>query len=192
MTGSLLRDAARVAVFLTIIQAHSVTAQGPVVGSPRQGRPVESPRIQGKPILDKPGSFTGVRRESSHTRVVGIVLTTHGTVVPAAGIVLLRSLSTGRVVGQVHVDQFGQFALAGFEPGTYVAEIVDAAGSIITTSPAFTVGLSQVVSVAPIIPANPLSSFAYWATNGTATAVNTATNAGVIAVSEGSPTSPKS
>jgi hypothetical protein len=191
MSTAFWRQAARIGVMLAMVQAQTIEAQGPIVGSPRQSRPVETGRILGQPIEDKAGSFMALRRETGVTRVIGTVLTTQGLIVPAAGIVLLRSLTTGKVVGQVKVDQLGQFGLAGFEPGLYVAEVIDAAGSIIATSPSFAVGFSEVVSVAPIIPANPLTSFAYWATNSTATAVNSATSAGIIATDSGNDKSPK-
>lgn len=179
------RTASRIGLVAALLQATALNAQGPIKGSPAQLKPVDSGRIVGQPLEDTPGAFLGLRRDSSATRVVGTVVTSQGLIVGAAGLVMLRNLTTGRIVGQVQVDQLGQFGLAGFEPGIYVAEVVDATGSIIATSPAFTVGLSELVQIAPIIPANPLTSFAYWASNSAATAISSATSAGVIAVDEG-------
>lgn len=179
------RILAPVGLLVALLPVTSTQAQGPITGAPIRLKPLESGRIEGKPLEDTAGAFRGLRRTSGLTRIVGMVMTSNGVIVPSAGVVMLRSLTTGRVVGQVSVDPLGQFGLAGFEPGMYVAEVVDMTGSVIATSPAFTVGLSELVQVAPIIPVNPLTSFAYWAGNGAATAVNTATSAGVIAVTEG-------
>lgn len=191
MSRTFWQATARIGVMLAVLQAQSIEAQGPVVGSPMQGRAVDSRRLQGQRIEDKPGSFLPLRRDTALTRVVGTVLTVEGLIVASAGAALLRNLVDGKVVGPVPVDQMGQFGLAGFAPGLYIAEVVDASGSIIATSPSFTVAYSQLVNVAPIVPAHPVTSFAYWGGNSAATAINTATSAGIISTEVGTQVTPR-
>jgi hypothetical protein len=48
--------------------------------------------------------------------------------------VQLRNVSTGQLVGVTKANAVGQFNFAGLTPGTYVVEVVNAAGQIVGTS----------------------------------------------------------
>lgn len=151
--------------------------------------PPISERINITPIQEGIGAFSALPA-TIRSRIFGVVINELGLIVPSAGTVLIRSLHDGKVIGQTQVDNLGQFGVPGVDPGLYAAELVDGAGSVITSSPAFTVGVGQIVQITPVVPQSSLGGLASIVGSSTANTVNSAVNAGVLAVETLSPISP--
>jgi hypothetical protein len=151
--------------------------------------PAINERINIAPITDGIGAFTA-RPHASSSRIFGVVINEMGLVVPSAGFVIVRSLKDGKVTGQTQVDPLGQFSLPGIDPGIYAAELVNQSGTVITTSPSFTVGLGEIVQLTPVVPEHSLGAWSTLVGNSTAGAVNSAVSAGVLAIDTAAPISP--
>jgi hypothetical protein len=192
-TGRLLR----VLAFAGLI-AGPVAAQqpGPLQEAIRGKRMSEAPRIEGrrmtaKPIEDTVGAFMPLRNTSTRPSIDGRVQNYLGDLVPNAGEVLIRSLTDGSVVAHTQVDQFAQFQVRGFDPGTYTAQLVNATGVTVATTGAFTAGSGEVIRLAAVIPNSPLSNVAALFANSTSSVVDSAASGGVLAVKAGEPVSPE-
>jgi carboxypeptidase family protein len=61
--------------------------------------------------------------------------------------VQLRNASTGQLVGTTASSQAGEFSFAGLQPGTYIVEIVDAAGRLVGLSPSIPLAANAIVTV---------------------------------------------
>jgi hypothetical protein len=59
----------------------------------------------------------------------------------------VRNANTGDLAGSTTSNQAGQFSFGGLPPGSYVVEIVDAAGKVVGLSPALTVAAGSTVTV---------------------------------------------
>ena len=146
-------------------------------------------RINIAPITEGVGAFTASPTSGS-SRIFGVVINELGVIVPSAGFVIVRSLQNGKVIGQTQVDTLGQFSLPGVDPGLYAAELVDQAGTIITASPSFTVGIGEIVQLTPVVAQNSLGGLSALVGSSTAGAVNSAVSAGVLAIETPGPISP--
>jgi hypothetical protein len=146
-------------------------------------------RINISPITDGVGAFSAPPGISS-SRIFGVVINELGLIVPSAGYVIVRSLKNGSVTGQTQVDHLGQFSLPGVDPGLYAAELVNQSGTILTTSPSFTVGVGEIVQLTPVVSDTSLGGFGSLVGNSTAGAVDSAVNAGVLAINTPAPISP--
>ena len=169
-----------------------VSAQGrmlgtPIVKQPLRGDPIRLPRDE-RSI----GAFVPTSRTTKAT-VHGIVQNHLGELVPLAGMVVLRSLVTGQAVATAPVDELATFVVKGFEPGVYSAELVSASGSVIASSQSFTAGIGEVIGITPIIPGNTVAGIAQLlntSSAATASVVNSAMSAGVLAIDSGILASP--
>lgn len=146
-------------------------------------------RINIAPITEGVGAFSAPP-SSSRSRIFGIVINEVGLVVPSAGFVIVRSLMDGKVIGQTEVDAVGQFSLPGVEAGVYAAELVDQSGAVLTTTPSFTVGVGEIVQLTPVVSDTSFGGLASLMGNSTAGTVNSAVNAGVLAMDRAAPISP--
>lgn len=169
-------------------------AQGPAPIQERiLGQRIDVPpineRISIVPITEGVGAFTATPTSSS-SRIFGVVINELGVIVPSAGFVIVRSLQNGKVIGQTQVDTLGQFSLPGIDPGLYTAELVDEGGTIITSSPSFTVGIGEIVQLTPVVSQHSLSGLSALMGSSTAGAVNSAVSAGVLAIQTPGPISP--
>jgi hypothetical protein len=188
-----LRSLARPAVGLLLVGS-VVFAQGT---SPIQerilGHRIEVPpineRINIAPITEGVGAFSATPTARS-SRIFGVVINELGVIVPSAGFVIVRSLQSGKVIGQIQVDPLGQFNLPGIDPGLYAAELVDASGVIITSTPSFIVGIGEIVQLTPVVTENSLGGLASLVGSSSAGAVNSAVSAGVLAIETPAPISP--
>ena len=59
----------------------------------------------------------------------------------------VRNANTGGLSGSTTSNQAGQFAFSNLQPGSYVVEIVDAAGKVVGLSPAMTLTAGSTVTV---------------------------------------------
>jgi hypothetical protein len=157
------------------------------------GRRIEVPpiseRINIAPLTEGTGAFSAPPGVTS-SRIFGIVINELGVIVPSAGVVVVRSLGNGKVIGQTPVDNLGQFSMRGVDPGLYAAELVDSGGTVVTSSPSFTVGIGEIVQLTPVVPQNSIGGLASILGNSTSSTINSAANAGVVAVVTGVPVSP--
>jgi hypothetical protein len=62
--------------------------------------------------------------------------------------VQIRNANTGQIAGSTTSTQAGQFSFAGLQPGSYVVEIVDAAGQVVGLSSSVSVAAGATVTVA--------------------------------------------
>jgi hypothetical protein len=143
--------------------------------------PAISERIDVRPIDDQIGSFAGLKTTAT-TRIYGVVINEAGTVLPSAGTIIIRNLRDGREVAQSAVDALGQFNIRGIGSGLYMAELVNSSGTILTSSPAFTVGGGEVIQLTPVVPQHSFNGLAHFLNSGTTAAVNSAIAAGVLTV----------
>lgn len=186
---SLARPAA-----LVLLVGSVAFAQGPgpiqerILGQRIEVPPINE-RINISPITDGVGAFSATPGVS-RSRIFGVVINELGLIVPSAGYVIVRSLKDGKVTGQTQVDPLGQFNLPGVDPGLYAAELVNQSGSLLTTTPSFAVGAGEIVQLTPVVSDASLDGFASLLGNSTAEAVNSAVNAGVLAVDPRAPISP--
>lgn len=146
-------------------------------------------RINIAPINDGSGAFTAPPGISS-SRIFGVVINEMGIVVPSAGFVIVRSLRDGKVIGQTEVDKTGQFNMPGVQPGLYAAELVNQSGTVLTSSPSFTVGVGEIVQLTPVVTDTSLGGLSSLMGNSTAGAIDSAVNAGVLAIKTPDPISP--
>jgi hypothetical protein len=61
--------------------------------------------------------------------------------------VQVRNASTGALAGSTLSSQTGTFTFASLQPGSYIVEIIDAAGKVVGLSPSVAVGTGATVSV---------------------------------------------
>ena len=151
--------------------------------------PAINERINISPITEGIGAFSAPPAAST-SRIFGIVINELGLIVPSAGFVIVRSLRDGKVIGQTQVDTLGQFNLPGVDPGLYAAELVNQAGSVLTSSPSFTVGIGEIVQLTPVVSQSSIGGLASLIGSSTSGAVNSAVSAGVLAVETPAPISP--
>jgi hypothetical protein len=167
----------------TVVAATVILAQ-PLqerILGPRVQVPAISDRIEIRRIEDQIGSFTGLKTTASN-RIYGVVINEVGVVLPSAGTIVIRSLMNGTEVAQTAVDPLGQFAVRGIESGLYTAELVNASGNILTSSPAFTVGVGEIVQLTPVVSQRGFDGLSRLFTSGTRSAVVSAISAGVLTV----------
>ena len=73
------------------------------------------------------------------------------TLQPLSGANLqIRNLDTGVKVGSTFSGARGEFAIEHLPPGTYIAEIVDAAGTLLGMSAPFALGGAPTVTVSVV------------------------------------------
>ena len=89
------------------------------------------------------GALTGVARTSA-----GQPLADHS--------VRVRDVRTGDVAAMSRTGANGAFLVAGLDPGSYVVEIVDAAGRIVGVSTIATVTEGRTATLAVTAPSTPL------------------------------------
>jgi hypothetical protein len=181
-----------VAVVLLVGSAAFAQAPGPLqerILGQRIDVPPINERINIAPINDGTGAFTAPPGINT-SRIFGVVINEMGIVVPSAGFVIVRSLRDGKVIGQTEVDKTGQFNLPGVDPGLYAAEVVDPSGSVLASSPSFTVDAGEIVQLTPVVSNSSLSGLTSLMGSSTAGAVNSAVNAGVLALDPRDPISP--
>jgi hypothetical protein len=147
-------------------------------------------RYRLEPITDSAGAFAGLRSSVKGATIYGIVQNQLGLLLPNAGLVLVRNLRDGGVVAESRVDELAQFAVRGFAPGLYTAELVDVSGGIIATTGSFSAEDGQVIQLAPVIPVSPAGWLSTVVGNATSSAVSSAAGAGVMALDSGEPISP--
>jgi hypothetical protein len=130
-----------------------------------------------------PPAKAGVRAASASSRstvVMGSAWGPKNTPVPGARL-QLRNVVNGKVVARTIADDAGRFAFTDLEGGTYVVEVVNEAGKIVSVGHAF--GVAPGESVATFVR---LGTKAPWFPNffgNTATAVTTAASSqGVTAL----------
>ena len=169
----------------------TLSAQGPLRAKPIVNAPLSNSPITIEPLDVGSGAFRKLRSNSRAITVYGIVRNHLGSLVPKAGLVVIRRLDDGRAIATTPVDEHAQFAWRGIDPGMYAAELVDDSGSVIATSAAFTANYGEVIQLAPVIPVSPVSGFSAWLSSATDAAINSANGAGVLAVSSGLPVSPR-
>jgi hypothetical protein len=155
-----------------------------------QVSPIRGERILAEPLELTAGALGAMAAGAARPAVFGIVLNHLGALLPNAGTVLIRSISNGSIVADVQVDARAQFTARGFEPGLYTAQLVDRGGNILASSGAFTAGIGEVIQLATIVPAAPVSNIPSMLSNTTQSVISSASSAGVLALDSGTPISP--
>ena len=180
-----------VAAGLLVLSA-LVSAQVPAVIAARHVRsaPIQVGRLVGAPLTNAVGSFSPLRGTPRGANLFGIVQNHMGALVPNAGVVIVRELLIGKVVGTTQVNDLAQFSIRALPPGLYTAELVGNSGAVIASTPAFSAAMGEVIQISQTIPVLPIQGFARAAANATNTALSAAASSGVMAVTEGAPVSP--
>jgi hypothetical protein len=122
--------------------------------------------------------------------VVGYARDSAAHVLPGAA-TQLRDLGRGLIVGHARTNPGGQFAFPGLPPGTYIVELLSPTGRVVALSDALSVGAGELVQTIVQMTA-PTRSFTSWVGGATATAVNSAVDAGVLAIQSAPAVSPES
>lgn len=183
--------ATTVAAGLLVLSA-LVSAQVPAVIAARHVRsaPIQVGRLVGAPLTNAVGSFSPLRGTPRGANIFGIVQNHMGALVPNAGVVIVRELLIGKVVGTTQVNDLAQFSIRALPPGLYTAELVGNSGAVIASTPAFSAAMGEVIQISQTIPVLPIQGFARAAASATNTALSAAASSGVMAVTEGAPVSP--
>jgi len=87
------------------------------------------------------GPATAVRR----TLINGHAWTADNAPIPAARL-RLRNVATGKVDASTMADDAGRFTFAGVEGGSYVVELVDEGGRVLTVGHVFTIEPGETVA----------------------------------------------
>jgi hypothetical protein len=74
--------------------------------------------------------------------------------------VRLRNAETGQLTASTTTNAAGQFSFAGLNPGTYVVEVLDAAGQVIGTSAAIVLSPAAMVAGGLVIQASAIGAAA--------------------------------
>jgi hypothetical protein len=83
--------------------------------------------------------------------IQGSALSAANTAVPHA-VVRLRDARIGRIVGSAVTDETGAFAFSSVNPGSYIAEVLDADQSVLTASQLIGANADQAASVVLKLP----------------------------------------
>jgi len=122
--------------------------------------------------------------------IVGFARDSAASVLPGAA-VRLRDLRLGSVVAAARTNGGGQFAFPGLPPGTYLVELVAPDGIVLAVSDAVSVESGDIVQTVVQMSA-PRRSFAAWMGLATTTAVNLASQSGILARQPAPSASPES
>jgi hypothetical protein len=87
----------------------------------------------------------GVVATSAATTIVGTAWESDNTPIPFARL-RLRTLGSGRIHAAATADDQGQFAFHGVDPGSYVIELVNEAGRVLTVGQKFTVSQGETLA----------------------------------------------
>lgn len=88
---------------------------------------------------------TAAGRSAPAGSISGAARTASGRVA-ARSTVRLRDVATGQLAGTTTSDAAGTFTFAGLQPGTYVVEVLNAAGAIVGTSTPIAVAAGAAVA----------------------------------------------
>ena len=112
---------------------------------------------------------------------------------PIAGAhVQLRDVVTGKIRGSAVADEAGRFTFTNIERGTYVVELLDASGKVVTVGHAFVIGPGETVATFVRL-GNRAPWFTGFFNNAASTVVSTASSQGIVAVAPVQlPSSPQS
>jgi hypothetical protein len=102
-------------------------------------------------VAQAPGGVSGIAKDSSGNNLPDVK-------------VRVRDSKTGTLVAEVQTDATGAFSAPGIAPGTYVVEVVNAAGEVVGLSPAIAVLAGTTVSVT--VTATALGAVTTAATGG--------------------------
>jgi hypothetical protein len=121
--------------------------------------------------------------------LIGVARDSDATLLPDMD-VRLRELRAGQVVSYARTDAGGRFAFPGLPPGTYVVELMTPQGAVVALSDALSIGAGEIVQTVVQMTA-PTRSFAGWVGGATTSAVNSAVEAGVLALEPAPAASPE-
>lgn len=170
-----------------------VSAQVPTLAARHvRSVPIKVGRLVGAPVMSGTGAFAPLRGAPKGVHVFGIVQNHTGVLVPNAGVVIVRELLTGKVVGKSEVNDVAQFSIRSLPADIYTAELVGQSGAVIASTPAFSATAGETIQISQTIAAGPLQGFAKGVASATSTALVTAASSGVLAVRPGAPVSPGS
>jgi hypothetical protein len=103
----------------------------------------------------------------------------------------LRNLTLGGVVSHARTNTGGQFAFPSLPTGTYIVELLAPQGQVVALSDAVSVASGDVVQTV-VQMSSPSKSFTGWIGGATTSAVNSAVEAGVLAIQAPASASPES
>jgi hypothetical protein len=152
--------------------------------------PVKVGRVITPPVLDRVGSFSPIPDGSTGVNVFGIVQSQAGRLVPNAGVIVMRELTSGTVTATTTVNDLAQFSLRGLPPGLYIAELIQA-GRVVASTPAFSAVRGDVVQISQTIPVAPATGLVRAARSAASAVISAAASSGVLAISPGLPVSPR-
>ena len=84
-------------------------------------------------------------RASGSTSIMGAAWKADNSPIPGAQ-VRLRNIITGKVAATAVADDEGRFSFTGVEGGTYVVELLDARGKVVTVGQAFAIAPGETVA----------------------------------------------
>jgi hypothetical protein len=132
--------------------------------------------------------LTSVAAQSTGT-ITGATKTTAGQ--PLGGhVVRVRSVRTANVVATSTTSAAGNFVLSNIDPGSYVVEVVDAAGRLVGASAIATVVAGGTASLNVTVASTQLVGGASGALIALLVAAGAAATAGVIVAATGNEASP--
>lgn len=106
--------------------------------------PLAEPRASG-PVDDPRGPANSAARAVRATSILGAAWKADNSPIPEARL-RLRNVITGRVEATTIADTAGQFTFSNVEGGTYVVELLNESGRVLTVGQAFMVALGETVA----------------------------------------------
>lgn len=92
-----------------------------------------------------PGGGRAIVTDARFAAVVGVAWQSDNTPIPYAR-VRLRDVSTGRAAGHTVANEAGRFTFADIAAGSYVVELVNENGKVLTVGHSFTVARGETVA----------------------------------------------
>lgn len=133
----------------------------------------------GNPVASEK-SVRGASTAARATRILGAAWNVDNTPIPQARL-RLRNLGTGRIETAAVADDAGQFSFSDIDGGTYVIELVDASGKILTVGHPFIVAPGETVATFVRLGAR-VPWFSGFFKDAAAAAIATAAGQGITAL----------
>jgi hypothetical protein len=123
---------------------------------------------------------TRVVSGSGSTTITGSAWNADNTPIPGARL-QLRDVVSGKIRGAALADEAGRFSFTNIEGGTYVVEMVDAGGKVVTIGHAFVIAPGETVATFVRL-GNRVPWFSGFFNNAAGAVVSTASSQGIAAI----------
>jgi hypothetical protein len=121
-----------------------------------------------------------VRSSTGSTSITGSAWKQDNTPIPGAHL-QLRDVVSGKIRAAAVADEAGRFTFTNIEGGTYVVELVDGAGKVVTVGHAFVIAPGETVATFVRL-GNRVPWFSGFFNNAAGAVISTASSQGITAI----------